>query len=56
MMNLFRYFLKVEHVLFPDLHGYEMIIPYMSVLDEKVIYTRRQANDLLKANFDGIRK
>jgi dynein heavy chain len=47
---------RVEHVLFPDLHGYKMVIPSVSVYDEMVIYTRRHANDLLKVNFPGIKK
>ena len=33
-----------------------MIIPAMTVYDETVIFTRREANTLLKANFAGIKK
>lgn len=44
---------QVEHVLFPDLQGYNMVLPAMDMVDHKVLLARRNAAQLLKINCTG---
>lgn len=41
---------RVEHVLFPDLEGYELFIPHMELDEAEVNVARKQALSLLRAN------
>lgn len=47
---------RVEHVLFPDLEGYELFIPHMELGETEVAIARKQALSLLRANMAGPRK
>lgn len=44
---------QVEHVLFPDFQGYNMVLPAMDMVDHKVLLARRNAAQLLKINCTG---
>ena len=47
---------RVEHVLFPDLEGLEMVIPSVSLKDEVVTASKRRALQHVMANFIGPQK
>ena len=47
---------RVEHVLFPDLEGYDLFIPHMELGEVEVDQARKQALSLLRANFAGPKK
>ncbi|XP_065898705.1 dynein axonemal heavy chain 3-like isoform X2 [Dysidea avara] len=47
---------RVEHVLFPDLKGHEMVIPAVPLDDNIVSAAREEALDLLRCNFPGPKK
>ena len=44
---------QVEHVLFPDLHGHELYIPSVTLMEDIVILTRKKTYVLYKANILG---
>ena len=47
---------RVEHVLFPDLEGYEMILPSVELSDEVVLSAKEKALDLVTRNYPGAQK
>ena len=47
---------RVEHVIFEDLHGYEMCIPSMDVDDEVVLAAKVRALKHITVNFAGPEK
>ena len=47
---------RVEHVLFPDLEGFSLLIPAIQYDDETVTATRNHAQKIVAANFKGTGK
>lgn len=47
---------RVEHTLFTDLEGMEMVIQSVELNDEVVISAKNQALEYIRANFTGAQK
>ena len=47
---------RVEHVLFENLHGFDMNIPAMEFEDEVVLETKARALNLISINYPGPEK
>ncbi len=47
---------RVEHVLFPELYGFDMLLPSMEFIDEVVLATKAEAAKLVALNYPGAKK
>ena len=47
---------RVEHVLFPDLYGFDMLLPAVDFTDEVVLATKAEAALLVSFNYPGAKK
>ena len=47
---------RVEHVLFPNLYGHEMLLPAVELNDEVVLAAKAKALNLVTRNYPGAQK
>lgn len=47
---------RVEHVLFPELYGFDMLLPSVEFTDEVVLAAKAEAARLVSLNYPGAKK